>query len=126
MRPRQHCDGVSLLPLLRRRRALPQRDLFWHYPHYSNQGGTPACSMVAGDWKLIEFFEDGRLELYDLREDREERHDLAASRPERRPRTPRTTRPLARRGRGADPQAQPQLPAAGGGGAEAGVDGPAV
>ena len=66
LRPEQHRDGVSLMPVLRGRQRFPQRPIFWHYPHYSNQGGTPACAVRDGDWKLIEFFEDWHLELYHL------------------------------------------------------------
>ena len=72
--PQQHVDGVSLLPLLRGE-AFERGPIYWHYPHYSNQGGTPAASVRDGDWKLIEFFEDGRLELYHLREDIGEAHN---------------------------------------------------
>ncbi|WP_127585186.1 sulfatase [Paenibacillus koleovorans] len=76
-------DGVSLLSLLRQPDAALQRDaIFWHYPHYGNQGGTPGSSVRMGGYKLIEFFEDGRLELYNLAEDLEERHNLAAAMPE--------------------------------------------
>ncbi|NOY81313.1 MAG: sulfatase [Kiritimatiellaeota bacterium] len=80
-RPEQHCDGVSLMPLLRGHAGLDRDAIFWHYPHYSNQGGTPGCSVRCGDWKLIEFFEDGHLELYNLRDDISEDHNLAADRP---------------------------------------------
>jgi arylsulfatase A-like enzyme len=83
LRPRQHVDGVSLLPLLDGRDALDREAIFWHYPHYSNQGGTPACSMRAGDWKLIEFFEDGHLELFNLRQDLQEENNLATKDPSR-------------------------------------------
>jgi arylsulfatase A-like enzyme len=82
-RPHQHVDGVSLLPLLDGAQALDREAIFWHYPHYSNQGGSPGCSIRMGDWKLIEFFEDARLELYNLREDIEEEHDLAPAQPDR-------------------------------------------
>jgi arylsulfatase A-like enzyme len=79
--PGQHTDGVSLAGLLRRGEP-PARDaIFWHYPHYGNQGGTPGSSVRLGDHKLIEFFEDGRLELYNLRHDPSEEHDLAAEQP---------------------------------------------
>lgn len=83
--PDQHCDGVSLMPLLRGGGAetLGRDAIFWHYPHYSNQGGRPACAVRAGDWKLIEFFEDAKIELYNLRDDIEEEHDLAAAQPRR-------------------------------------------
>lgn len=61
-------DGVSLVPALRGE-ALPERDLFWHYPHYSNQLGRPGGAVRRGDWKLIEFYDDGSRELYDLARD---------------------------------------------------------
>ncbi len=78
----QHVDGVSLAPLLRGESSAPEREaVFWHYPHYGNQGGTPGCSLRAGDYKLIEFFEDGRLELYNLREDIGEECNLVAEMP---------------------------------------------
>jgi len=80
--PEQHCDGVSIAPLLRGAETLDRPAIFWHYPHYGNQGGTPGCSVRAGDYKLIEFFEDGRLELYDLREDVSEGRNLAAELPQ--------------------------------------------
>lgn len=80
--PEQHCDGVSLLPLLRGASALDRGAIFWHYPHYGNQGGTPGSSVRSGDHKLIEFFEDGRVELYDLREDVGEEHNIAGDRPD--------------------------------------------
>lgn len=69
MRPDQHRDGVSLMPLLKGSGSLNREALFWHYPHYGNQGGTPGSSVLMYPWKLIEFFEDGRLELYNLDED---------------------------------------------------------
>lgn len=80
--PEQHCDGVSMLPLWRGAPQWERGPIFWHYPHYSNQGGTPACAVRAGDWKLIEFFEDNRAELYHLREDIGETRDRSAERPD--------------------------------------------
>jgi arylsulfatase A-like enzyme len=77
----QHCDGVSLMPLLRGGHSLEREAIYWHYPHYGNQGGTPGSSIRSGDYKLIEFFEDNHVELYDLREDISEEHDLAGQRP---------------------------------------------
>jgi arylsulfatase A-like enzyme len=68
-------DGIDVTPLLRGR-SLPERPLFWHYPHYSDQGGRPSGAVRLGDWKLIEFFEDGHLELFDLRSDSSERRNL--------------------------------------------------
>ncbi len=81
--PAQHADGVSLMPLLGGKDSLEREALYWHYPHYSNQGNTPAASMVRGDWKLIEFFEDGRVSLFNLRADPSEQCDLAETEPER-------------------------------------------
>jgi arylsulfatase A-like enzyme len=82
--PTQHADGVSLVPILKGGDSLEGRDaIFWHYPHYGNQGGTPGSSVRMGDYKLIEFFEDGRLELYDLRHDVGETRNLADAEPER-------------------------------------------
>jgi arylsulfatase A-like enzyme len=83
LRPEQHVDGVSLMPLLRGESSLEREALFWHYPHYGNQGGTPGSSVRMGDYKLIEFFEDGRLELYHLKEDLPEEQDLAKREPQR-------------------------------------------
>ncbi|NQU41843.1 sulfatase [bacterium] len=80
--PEQHCDGMSLVPLLKGGERLEREGIFWHYPHYANQGGTPGSSIRANDYKLIEFFEDGRLELYNLREDPGEKRNLADEMPE--------------------------------------------
>lgn len=81
--PRQHLDGVSLAPLLKDGAAPDREAIYWHYPHYSNQGGFPGGAVRMGDWKLIERFEDGRVHLYNLADDLGERHDLAADQPQR-------------------------------------------
>ena len=80
--PDQHVDGESFLPLLKGEEQLKRDAIFWHYPNYSNQGCTPGCSMRMGDYKLLLFFEDDHVELYNLREDISEQHDLAAQMPE--------------------------------------------
>ncbi len=80
--PAQTLDGVSLLPILKGE-SLPERALYWHYPHYGNQGGAPAAAIRRGDWKLIEWFEDNRVELFNLDADISEANDLATSEPER-------------------------------------------
>jgi len=81
--PQQHVDGVSFLNRLVGG-PLPAREaIYWHYPHYGNQGGIPTSAIRAGDWKLIEFFEDHHLELYNLKNDLSETHDLAKQEPER-------------------------------------------
>jgi arylsulfatase A-like enzyme len=74
----QVLDGVSLIPLLRGEKP-PERALFWHYPHYGNQGGAPAAAIRDDDWKLIEWQEDGRVELFNLKEDIGEQNDLAGT-----------------------------------------------
>jgi arylsulfatase A-like enzyme len=76
--PPQTIDGASLVPLLKGG-SLPPRPLFWHYPHYGNQGGEPSSIIRTGDWKLIHYWEDGRNELYNLPADIGEQHDLAAT-----------------------------------------------
>jgi hypothetical protein len=57
--------------------------MFWHYPHYGNQGGAPCGVVRQDDWKLVEWYEDGRLELYNLRDDPSEKHDRAGDLPDR-------------------------------------------
>ena len=88
---RQRLEGKSFLPALRGKR-FERGAVYWHYPHYSNQGGTPMAAVREDDWKLIEFFEDGRVELYDLANDLSERRDLASD-----PAHRRRTRQLRRR-----------------------------
>ena len=81
LRPELHMDGISVLPAMKGDK-LPGRPLFWHDPHYGNQGGTPAASILENDWKCIEFYEDNHLELYHLPEDPGEHRDLSAEEPE--------------------------------------------
>jgi len=76
LQPTQHMDGLSLKPLLRTG-LFPERDLFWHYPHYGNQGGEPSSIIRRGPWKLIHYWEDGRRELYNIQDDRSETTDVA-------------------------------------------------
>jgi arylsulfatase A len=78
----QPIDGLSLVPLLRDPDATLDRDaIYFHYPHYHHS--EPAGAIRQGDWKLIEFFADGRLELYNLADDISESNDLAATYPDR-------------------------------------------
>jgi arylsulfatase A-like enzyme len=82
--PQQHMDGVSLVPLLKGSDALQRKAIYWHYPHYSGGlGGRPSAAVRAGDWKLIEFFEDHHVELYNLKEDVGEKMNLAQAKPEK-------------------------------------------
>ena len=84
-------DGESIMPLLTRSGDLKRKAIFWHFPAYlepynKKQGPwrtTPAGAVRQGDWKLIEFFEDGKIELYNLRNDMSEKNDLAKTKPAR-------------------------------------------
>lgn len=81
--PRQTLDGVSLVPLLKGNGSIQREALYWHYPHYSNQGGFPGGAVRMGDYKLVERYEDGRVHLYNLKEDISEQTDLASQMPNR-------------------------------------------
>jgi arylsulfatase A-like enzyme len=74
-------DGQSLLPLLLDEDATIERPLFWHYPHYSNQGGVPASAVRLGKYKLIQRLETGDVHLYDLEKDVGELNDVASQHP---------------------------------------------
>ena len=76
-------DGLSLVPLLKNPAAkLKRQALYWHYPHYYPTT-TPVSSIRLRDWKLLEYFEDNHIELYDLSNDIGERNDLAEKMPEK-------------------------------------------
>jgi arylsulfatase A len=70
------------LPLLKNK-AIADRPLFWHYPHYSNQGTQPGSAVRLGNFKLIDNFETGMQELYDLGKDLSETNDISASNPDK-------------------------------------------
>ncbi len=76
-------DGVSLADMLTTGKSLSSRALYWHYPHYANQGGRPGGSIRDGDWKLIEFYENGRRELFNLAKDTSENTNLAEKEPKK-------------------------------------------
>lgn len=88
-RPSQTLDGESLAPLFRDSAARLKRDaIFQHFPGYLGAGRgfwrtTPVSLVLSGDWKLMEFLEDGRLELYNLKDDIGETRNLAAELPDR-------------------------------------------
>lgn len=75
----QQVDGISLVDVLQGKSG-PDRPLFWHYPHYGNQGGEPSSIMMHDNWKLIFYHEDQHIELYDIVQDIAEQHDLSATR----------------------------------------------
>lgn len=74
-------DGIDLAPALKGGK-LDRKSLYWHYPHYSNQGGIPGGAIREGNYKLFERYEDGRVHLYDLEQDPGEQKDLAAEKPD--------------------------------------------
>jgi arylsulfatase A-like enzyme len=86
---KQPLDGVSMVECFKSGgKKPPERDLFWHFPGYLGAGKgswrtTPAGAVRSGDWKLIEFFEDGKQELYNLKDDESQKADLAAKQPEK-------------------------------------------
>lgn len=80
LQPQAHIDGKSIKPLLNGD-TMQQRPLFWHYPHYGNQGGRPVSMIRKGDWKLIHYWEDGHNELYNLTQDIHEDSNLAILQP---------------------------------------------
>ena len=73
--PSDHLDGVSILDQMKK--PMPNRTLFWHYPHWGNQGGIPSSAVRVGNWKLIKFYYKKGVELYNLKEDPSEKNDLA-------------------------------------------------
>lgn len=79
--PGLQLDGASLAPLLNGE-SVPGRPLFWHYPHYGNQGGEPSSIILRSNWKLIHYHEDGRDELYNIAEDIGEQQNRAATNPD--------------------------------------------
>lgn len=83
--PKQARDGVSLVPLLKSsgQAKLKREALYWNFPGYLPGRTTPVASVRDGDWKLIEFYEDGKMELYNLAQDLSERNDLSAKMPDK-------------------------------------------
>lgn len=81
LRPEQHMDGRSLVPLLQNRGSFDREAIFWHFPHYHGSGNRPSGALRCGEYKLVEWFEDGRIELYNIEEDIREQHDLAGTMP---------------------------------------------
>lgn len=76
-------DGTSLKSLIDGHTLPSERTMFWHYPHYHGSGSKPASAIRRGEWKLVRNYEADRWELYDLRSDPGEKHDLSAQEPRR-------------------------------------------
>jgi arylsulfatase A-like enzyme len=83
LRPKQHIDGVSFVPLLKGKDKINREAIYWHYPHYHGSGNRPSGAVRAGDYKLIEWYEDKSIELYNLKNDISEQKDLAKKMPEK-------------------------------------------
>jgi len=82
LKPDQHRDGISLAPQLKGVKSRKRRALYWHYPHYHGSTWAPGAAIRFGDWKLIEFYEEDKVELYNLKDDLGETQDLAGSNPD--------------------------------------------
>jgi arylsulfatase A-like enzyme len=79
--PEVHKDGISLTPLLTgKKTSLDRKDLFWHYPHYQTM--APHGAVRSGDWKMVENYETGKIELFNLKDDLSEAHDLSSLYPQ--------------------------------------------
>jgi arylsulfatase A len=82
--PGQHADGISLTPLFNKNQDLDREALYWHFPHYSNHGmQSPGGAIRMGPYKLIEYFENHTVQLYDLENDIAEAHDLSQEHPDK-------------------------------------------
>jgi arylsulfatase A-like enzyme len=81
--PLDHMDGLSLTPLFRGESQLSRDALYWHYPHYHGSTWTPGAAIRQRDWKLIEFYDYGKVELYNLKDDLGEQNDIASSMPQK-------------------------------------------
>jgi len=82
--PEQHADGRSMVPLLNGAMHFDREALYWHFPHYSNHGmQSPGGAVRAGDYKLLEYFENNTVQLFNLREDIGERQDVSRVEPEK-------------------------------------------
>ncbi|MCA9195516.1 MAG: sulfatase-like hydrolase/transferase [Planctomycetales bacterium] len=80
--PESHVDARSVANQVRTpEAALPQRAIYWHYPHYHGSTWAPGAAMRVGDWKLIQFDHYRQVELYNLGTDLGEQHDVAAQHP---------------------------------------------
>jgi len=112
-RVEQDVDGVSLVPVLKNARAALERDtLYWHYPlkkpHFLS--GRSAGAIRKGDWKLIEFFDLGKVELYNLAGDPGEQHDLAQEKPDKKQQLLQALHDWQRRAGAKWPEGQPKRP----------------
>jgi lysophospholipase L1-like esterase len=80
--PTQHTEGIDFSPILMGKK-ITRKALYWHYPHYGNQGGFPGSAIRMGNWKLIQNFETNAYELYNLETDLGEKNNMANNQQER-------------------------------------------
>ena len=84
LQPKQHADGVSLAPLLKGTKKLARQAIYWHFPHYSNHGmQSPGGAVRAGDYKLLEYFENDTVQLFNLKDDVGEQNELSRAEPDK-------------------------------------------
>jgi arylsulfatase A-like enzyme len=85
LKPKLHSDGCSLagVPLIKKGKQLKRDAICWHYPHYHGSTWTPGAAIRARDFKLIEFYEESKIELYNLADDVGEKNDLAKKMPKK-------------------------------------------
>ena len=81
--PKQHRDGVSIVPCLEKNKSLTRETIYWHYPHYHGSAWTPGAALRHNQWKLIVFYDKEKTELYNLDEDPSEKNDLAKKMPKK-------------------------------------------
>jgi len=81
--PQQHVDGISLIPLLTGEKSINRHTIFWHFPHYHGSSWTPGAAIRINEWKLIEFYDWEKVELYNLNNDPKEEQNLAVDYPEK-------------------------------------------
>lgn len=83
LQPKDHVDGLSLKPVLKDQKALGRKALYWHYPHYHGSAWETGSAVRAGEWKLVQFYDEAKVELYNLQHDLSEEHDLAPNLPKK-------------------------------------------
>jgi arylsulfatase A-like enzyme len=84
LQPENHNDGKSLVPLLKGEDQLERDGIYWHFPHYSNHGmQSPGGAVRSGDYKLLEYYENNTVQLFNLKEDLGEQNDLSVAQPEK-------------------------------------------
>jgi hypothetical protein len=82
VKPPNKIDGVSVVAQLKGATEAVHEALYWHYPHYANQGSRPGGAIRAGEYKLIEYYENNRRELFNVKSDISESRNLAAEKPD--------------------------------------------